>query len=143
MAGNISDDGQSVLNLSEFYEIEEDGSEEITSAEADGGLEEDEYQVMARGLGAGDILRIETKLNTRWTGVRSCSRRSVAGRAIMSKLERWATAQMREHRGLQFLRYNLDGPARYRWENRRNRWTGKRSCTGWSTFAVYIEFKRP
>lgn len=139
----MDNENYTIDNEAEFYDIEDSGEDQVSSSDIESLFEEDGYSSMVQGLGQGEILRVNATLSARWSGVRSCSRQSRAGRAILGKLERWAQGQIKEHRGLQLLRYDLDGPARYHWRNRRSRWSGKRSCVGWSTFKVYIEFRKP
>ena len=92
-------------------------------------------------LDSGDILRIEEPIRHTWTGVTSCGHQDRIKNECWGRVQSWAKDKMFEYRQFRCLRYG-NGSSRVKIRNRKDPWTGKRSCWAGTTIPCYIEFRK-
>ena len=144
---------EKLINHESFFTIEDEGVIEPSvisteSIEEAATVTENQFtrvapQYQGTTFQSGQILRIETTLSARWSGVRSCGNFDRLVSKVDQAANAWLKEKFFEHRDLNYYRYGYTySPGRY--SNRSRPWPdNSRYCNGSTSFPIYIEFVKP
>lgn len=100
-----------------------------------------EENVEEKQKSASNLLRIEGVASISWKGVRGCCDQNTANNQAKKAVEQWIGKQVMANRSLRMHNYGIIGPSsQANCTHKKNRWTGVRSCKGFYSQAIFIEF---